>query len=63
MTKHEELMDLIAEDILNTVDGAGSDLRCVRRDDIWLEVDGALDIHALASTILAAGFVRKEDQS
>jgi hypothetical protein len=63
MSDHGDLMEILAEDILNTVDGAGSDLRWAFRDDIWIDVDGSIDLSALANTILAAGFVRKENQS
>jgi hypothetical protein len=54
VSAHKELTDLLAEDILNTEDGAGSDLDYsrVEEDGVWIAVRGNLDISALASTIL-----------
>lgn len=49
---HDEIMQELAEDITNRVDGAGSDLRYADWDGSeWLELSGALDISALASTV------------
>lgn len=49
---HDEIMDVLAEDICNRVDGAGSDLEYAYWEgDEWIEVNGALDVSALASTV------------
>lgn len=51
----DALRTLITEDILNTEDGAGSDLEfaeCIDSDGDWVEVRGSLDVSALTSSIL-----------
>lgn len=52
-TTHEAMVELIVA-TLDAVDGAGSDLEVGRRDGEWLAVHGNLDVHHLASDVLAA---------
>lgn len=61
LTKPEEpaklreiVANAIAADILNTEDGAGSDLHLaeVYEESVWLTVEGNLDVAALTSTVL-----------
>jgi hypothetical protein len=57
MKDHEALVNLLRESITNTDDGAGSDLDYANPlgdGDTWIELEGNLDIHHLASDILIA---------
>ena len=49
-----ELIQILTDDILNTLDGAGSDLSRseIEEDGVWIAVEGSLDISALCNSIL-----------